>query len=622
VAERTVIASAIASSEGALELEITASELGSGRVLELGCRGGRVTLVLEAFAERWGAGAFFGEARPASRFYNAVAGWLDQPPVAETEPARRAGFGVVALGDGVAEDGTAWHALKLSFGWSEELYLRLSKDGRRAQLLEKDCERGALMRALRHAVLGGSEAGDETVAAQPPEPDADGPCLVTAVAGSALRSGRGAWTPRGFLVVEKLAKEDRAKAARFVLRDPSGALVTLAELPGVCDSFACAGDVVLAAMLDPAWGEVFAIPLDGSGARSVVRAPEYEMFNLWLAMAPDGKRIALCGPRTTRIVTSGGTLIAELAVTGRPERWTPAGLEIETTTGSARWTGGRDVEALAFERWKTPDGRFQLQAVGGGLVVTRDGGTSHRIEPVDAEERDVFVRLETWGTRKVTNPTVILLSPHQILLLLSRPRIVDLATGRSWWLWPRSRATFYIRGDARVVAVMAPTGTWFAELDDPWSRAPDDPPRAVSYVAPHALSELVTAVSYAFRSQRTFVEPARWAQVMGIPEAEVRRRLDLAGERMLEELRGKLDPIVARARACTGAERVACVREVADLPVRGACAATWRAIRSGNVADADLDALHDEVLARETARIAASFYRPDLDALLKDIGRY
>jgi hypothetical protein len=206
--------------------------------------------------------------------------------------------------------------------------------------------------------------------------------------------------------------------------DPEQAPRELARIPGRVQGLTPAPDgrrVALEAAypVDPGiWSlddpaSLLVLELDTGRVRTLVGATRGATLR-GACWSPDSTRLAIPsfdvkGAHPSRAMvrvldTDTGTTVTETdpALELEPMRWTAQGLELrrsdplgKTKRLAYRWQPGEgNPQPIAGIRWPSPDGRFTVQAVPGGLEVRQGGGAPTTLEPVSPRDAEA---LATWS---------------------------------------------------------------------------------------------------------------------------------------------------------------------------------------------------------------------------------
>ncbi|MEJ7734018.1 MAG: hypothetical protein WKG00_33095 [Polyangiaceae bacterium] len=215
-----IVPAAMADSEGALPLTVSIAEGESGRRLSLGAGEGTAILTLNKPEPRGETLGSFGrcsleapDRKAGAAFVAAVAKWLQVPSAAAQpeNPLEPAQCTYALLGGGKDPSGRQWLVRKLFFetrGDSAEVYLRISADDKRAELLEKDPEyRQPLVTALAVALRDGPPPRRTT--ATDPNLGGDAPLVtaLTPLAGADGEVGSPTWAGDKLLAVRRSNKD-------------------------------------------------------------------------------------------------------------------------------------------------------------------------------------------------------------------------------------------------------------------------------------------------------------------------------------------------------------------------------------------------------------------------------
>jgi hypothetical protein len=437
-----IVPAAMAGSEGALPLTVSVADSESGRRVSLGAGEGTAILTLkkpEPKAETVGG---FGrctleapDRKAGAAFLAAVAKWLEVPigPPAQPEnPLVPAPCTYAVLGGGKDPSGRQWLVRKLFFETrsdSAEVYLRMSADDKRAELLEKDPDyRQPLVTAFASALRDGPAPRRTT--ATDPNLASDAP-LVTALAplaGADAEVGSPTWAGDRLLAVRRSNRDsvllvwDKLDQAPRELAHIEGRVYSLHADP----THARVAVIVLFPDADgsissnsPGSATVVEIP----GGRVVPLHPRESKLRVGMLSfpwwSPRGDQLALAVEREAGDGGTEGrlTLVYDAATAtridatapelgARPNEWTSKGLELEhiffeagdreTKRKHWLWQPGKSApvpvegpEPPATEA-RSPDGRFGVRVRDKGLLVTGEGGerrfTSARVDDQDAIE--------------------------------------------------------------------------------------------------------------------------------------------------------------------------------------------------------------------------------------------
>ena len=500
------VPAAAADSDEALALRVTAepSEAGKRLRLEVGTGSAIITLTdpVRRSAEFGGFGRCTLEAVDRARgaaFVEALARWLhaSAPAAGVQNPLEPVPCSFALLGGGRDPSGQAWEVRKLflrSARDDAEVYLRLSPDGRRAELLEKDEDyRAPLLDALAIALRDGptprrAAATDPNLASDAPIFDALKPIAglsaspsATAWAGSrllaAVKEGKGA-------VVWSWSKLDEAprELARFdghveVLEvDPTAARVAVRLLHPQREGSISSEDPGEVVLVDLATGRSATVAKStqdievGMGSE-VVWSPRVDAVAIGVrSKAGDGGR-SEC---TLEYDTQTGAERARSDVDAHPVAWNDRGVVLERFERSAAlrdarktvldWRPGqgapteRGGDPLAKETstMRSPDGRWRLRVEGGALVVEGKGDKARRFE--SARDREALEALAesapTW------------LGPNRLVFESDDAVLLDLETLKLRLLFPKGEYRLTsARPDGRVALIRKDDVLYWAEVE-------------------------------------------------------------------------------------------------------------------------------------------------------------
>jgi len=429
-AEEVEVPAAATSSQGALELQPRVELLEGRRVLRLRIGDGEALLVLQDPVGA-GDGYGFGEGQlsspgpgRAAAFVDEVARWLEVEQLAAETPDDGAPpwpLAYVYLGDG-KEGPQSWQVCKLFFEDrrdSAEVYLRVSPDGDRAQLLREDASYheplvALLARALRDGPLPmRGTASDPNLSSLRPlvaEPQR----LNTG--GRPL--GVLAWSGSGLLGVQG----DGLQSVLLRWEDPASPPAEIARLPGRVEALLPSPDGALAALevaypREPGrWSSddpssLLVAELAKGRVRTLVGDAEQIKLH-GAAWSPSGELLAAPGwdrsgepPHLGLVrlldVSSGETrasTVPELDLW--PLCWELDGLLLglrEPVEGMApaafRWrfdTG--ELAAAGTSGHRSPDGRYTVEPHADGLLVRRGRGKARLFEGHFDGDREALQR--------------------------------------------------------------------------------------------------------------------------------------------------------------------------------------------------------------------------------------